>query len=290
MQIKNNVDEMKVGVLTIEQHLGKQPGWAGSSRIRAEWLTKGWDNAETFKQGQKYDVVIYQKAYWIEHAKQYDGIKILDLCDPDWLHWQYRIVEMIGNVDAITTSTEALANEIRKFTNKPVLCVPDRLDLEFYKERKFHEGEAKWVVWYGYSSNYELLKPVLHFLKKFNLNLIVISDKGFSLPVSIGDSIELRNLPWNIDTVNQDILEGDIVVNPMDTSRKWKYKSNNKTIAAWALGMPVAHDIEDLKRLINPDERKKESKERLVEVKEKYDIRLSIPEYKGLIEEIIKNK
>jgi len=288
--IENNEIKYKVGLLTFEQFQGKGINWAGSSRIRGRWLVKYWDDAEIFNMGSKYDVVIYQKAYWIDHAKKFTGIKILDLCDPDWMYWQYRVVEMINEVDAVTTSTEALANAIREFTDKPVVCIPDRLDLMFYKERKFHKGPAKWVVWYGYSSNFELLKPVLLFLKKFNLNLIVIADRGFSLPSSVANSIELRNIPWSIDTVNRDILEGDIVVNPFSSAGKWKYKSNNKTITAWALGMPVAHDVEDLEKFIDEEERKKEVKERLQEVQEKYDVRLSVVAYKELIEEIAKKK
>jgi len=59
----------------------------GSSRIRGEWLANNCGDTEIFIQGKAYDVVIYQKAYWVEHAKLFKGIKILDLCDPDWLHW-----------------------------------------------------------------------------------------------------------------------------------------------------------------------------------------------------------
>jgi len=290
MENKKNVEDLKCGLLTFEQYHGRQKNWAGSTRIRGRWLVKHWENAEIFKMGQEYDVVIYQKAYWVEHAKVFKGIKILDMCDPDWMHWQYRIKEMLEEVDAVTTSTEALASAVRKFTNKPVYCISDRVDLSKYIGRKQHIGDAKWVVWFGYSSNFEMLKPVVHFLKKFGLNLIVIADKGFSLPSSVIGQVELRNLPWGIDTVSRDILEGDIVVNPFSSSGKWKYKSNNKTITAWALGMPVAHDVEDLKRFISVDERKKEANEKMEEIKTKYDIKLSVKEYQDIIDGLIKSK
>ena len=70
---------MKKGaILTFEQFHGRKN--LGSSRIRGHWLIDNWDEVELFKQGKKYDFVIYQKAYFIEHAKIFKGIKILDLC------------------------------------------------------------------------------------------------------------------------------------------------------------------------------------------------------------------
>lgn len=275
----------KVGILTFERYLGRKN--IGSSRIRAKWLAKYWEGAEEFVQGQKYDVVIYQKAYFVEHARAFDGIKILDVCDPDFLHWSFRTKEMIEEVDAVTTSTEALAETIRAFTDKLVVCIPDRLDLEEIKGYKQHEGEAKWVAWYGYSSNFEMLKPVVHFLKQLRLNLIVISNSNFSL--ASNDETKIKNYPHNWNTVYKDLLDADIVVNPQSSSSRWRFKSNNKTILAWALGLPVAHNVDDLKRFIDPEERKKEQVIRSKEVKEKYDIRLSVKEYRELIESLEKN-
>lgn len=279
------MNKKTVGILPFEIYQGKRKNWAGSSRIRGRWVVRHWDEAEEYQQGGKYDTVIYQKAYWIDHAKNYDGIKILDLCDPDWVHWEYKVVEMINNVDGIVTSTEALADTIRKFTDKPVRFIADRMDLDFYQQRKFHQGDAKWVVWYGYSSNFDLLKPVIPFLKQFKLDLIVIADQNFHMPLH-ASSVKLKNLPWNIDTINKDIIEGDIVVNPYSSKGKWKFKSNNKTVAAWALGMPVAHDVEDLKKFIKEEARKEEAKLRLAEVKEFYDTKISVKEYKDFIEEL----
>lgn len=277
---------MKIGIFLFEQYHGKRANWAGSSRIRGNWLAKHWDGAEIFKMGQEYDVIIYQKAYWVEHAKNFKGIKILDMCDPDFMDWGYPIKEMIEECDAVTTSTQALADAIQSFTKKPVICIPDRMDLDFHKGRKYHSGTAKWAVWFGYSTGFEMLKPVCHFLKKFNLNLIVIADQGFVIPSSYRDSIEIKNLPWNVDTINDDILQGDIVLNPQGTRGKWRYKSNNKTLTAWSLGMPVAHDVEALERFIDPEERRKEVDLRLQEIKDKWDVKYSVQGYKDLIDKI----
>src|SRR4030042_325192 len=140
---------MKCGIYTFEIYHGKKD--IGSSRIRGHWLAKYWEDAEIMKLGEHYDVVIFQKAYDIEFAKYFKGIKILDLCDPDWMHWQFPIKEMIEECDAITTSTQALADYITTITEKPVMYIADRLDLESLKEKITHRGEFISAVWLSYT-------------------------------------------------------------------------------------------------------------------------------------------
>ena len=278
----------KVGIITFEKYEGRRQ--IGSSRIRGRWLTKYWENAEIFKMGQKYDVVIYQKAYWVEHAKAFDGIKIFDLCDPDWLHYGYRTKQMIEEVDAITTSTEALAEAIRKFTDKPVLHIPDRMDPDYHEVKKVHEGKAKSAVWFGYSTNFYLLQPVVNFLDKLGLDLVVVSDRDFTIPANKVGKIELTNYRFKEDTVNDNIIKGDILVNPKSEKGKWRFKSNNKTLSAWSLGLPVATNLEELESFIPEEARIKEAEKRLQEIEDKWHVKYSIQEYKRLIDDLKEKK
>jgi len=278
----------KIGIITFEKYEGRRN--IGSSRIRGRWLVDKWENAELFKQGEKYDVVIYQKAYWVEHARLFKGIKILDLCDPDWLHWGYRTKEMIENVDAITTSTEALAEGLRQFTDKPVICIPDRINQDYFRKKKQHAGRATYVGWFGYSSNFEMLQPVITFLIKNSLNLIVVSDGTFSPQSNNVGKIKVLNKKWSETTVHDDLLTCDFLINPQAERGKWKYKSNNKTLTGWALGLPVASNVSDLTRFLSQEEREKEAKTRLNEINEKWDISRSIEEYTALISELEKTK
>ena len=296
---------MKIGICTFEMFHGRKD--LGSSRIRGHWLVKNWKEAKLFKQGEKYDVVIYQKAYFIEHAKVFKGIKILDICDPDWLHWAYRTKEMIEEVDVITTSTEPLAIALRQFTDKPVICVPDRIDLEEHKLQKKHEGKAKSVVWFGYSTGFPMVDTALKAIEDLGLNLIIISDQSYLLPMNYVKPeiqqgmtekeqervlleqdkkehwIELTNYKWSPDTVNADIIRGDMVINPKIKTGKWKFKSNNKTLTAKALGMPVANSLEDLEFLLDEKNRIKTAEDGLIEVKEKWNIKQSVVEMKSII-------
>jgi len=279
---------MKVGIMTFEQFHGRRG--IGGSRIRGRWIAKYWEDAEIFTQGRKYDVVIYQKAYWVEHAREFKGLKIFDICDPDWLHWSSRFMEMVEECDVVTTSTEALAEDIKRYTDKVVVFIPDRMDLEYHKEKKVHKGNAKTVVWFGYSCNFEMLQSAVAHLASMKLNLIVISDKNFIPGAQYSGLIKVTNHRWREDTVNQHIIEGDIVINPRATKGKWKYKSNNKTITAQLLNMPVAENLNQLKEFVNEEARIKESDEKFKLAIQKYDVRLSVSGYKLLITKMLKIK
>lgn len=261
----------------------QRPG-TGSSRIRAEWLINHWPESEVFQQGKEYRTVIFQKTYWPEYVRKFEGIKILDLADPDYLD-TVPIKEIIDNCDAVTTSTEALAEAMRQFTDKPVQCIPDRVDLNVHNVQKRHRGRAKKVCWFGYSHNAVLLDRTIPTLRKRGLKLKVISN--FRPPYQKAD--ENIRYPKKDDEFNKEVLSCDFVLMPQDDRPRGKYKSNNKTIISWSLGMPVATNPQEVERFLDPDERKKEAELRLKEVKERWNVELSVIEYKRLIANLKKN-
>lgn len=280
-------NKLKIGCYCFEK--AEQRSFIGSSRIRGEWLVKYWQGAELYKYGETYDVIIYQKAYLPEHAKAFKGIKIFDLCDPDFLHWGYRFIEMINECNAITTSTQELADLIKNYTSKPVVFIPDRHDLEFYKTKKEHKGEAKSVAWFGYSTGFVMLEQVLPLLVKNNLELIVIADKPYTMPKSYEGKIKVTNYSWSVNTVNDDILKADFVVNPQAKKGKWRFKSNNKTISAYLLNMPVAENAKHLEKLIDEKFRQEEAEKSRLMAEKEYDIKLSVLDYQDLISKLKKN-
>lgn len=268
-----------VGILTFEQWHNRKE--VGSSRLRGHWYIKNWEDAEIFKNGAQYDTVIFQKAYWLEYVKAFKGIKILDICDPDWLD-SMPIKEIIDNCDAVTVSSPGLQVAIGQFTDKPVVYIPDRQDLSFHTKKKVHKGTAKKVIWFGYSQNAKLLDTCLLTLKKLGLELTVLSDcrppyNGATMNVKY----DWENPEWSFDDV---ILEHDIVLLPPDIRPRGKYKSNNKTLTSWCLGMPVANTKEDLIRFLKEEERTKEGDVRWQEVRDKWDVKQSVQEFKNLIQ------
>lgn len=284
---------MKIGYITFEQFHGKQN--IGSTRIRVEWLCRYWPEAKVSKMGEKYDVYVFQKVYWIEYAQKLrelhpGAILILDLCDADFLSWANRVKQMIDLCDAVTTSTVELAKFVSKLTDKPIWAIPDRLDLElFAAPPKVHTGEAKIAAWFGYSENFPMLDSCINSLIKLGYtDLLVIASRRapYVLPATAQGKIRLTNYPWTNETVYDDLRRADVVLNPTSGVGRFKYKSNNKTITAWALGLPVAATPEELELYKSPEARNAEVAKRQVEIKEDYDVKRSVVEMKALIEEI----
>lgn len=225
--------------------------------------------AEVFVQGKKYDVLIFQKVYWKEMAKSFEGLKILDICDPDWLEG-IGIMSTIENVDMITCSTEELAKDLRRLVKKPVIVIPDRIDLEVLPPPKVHKGEATKAVWFGYSSNMEVLDQAVPFLKKEGYSLTVISDGNYQ-----SMDCEIENIKWDKDTVHEEIQKCDVALLPRIRKGRYVYKSNNKAMLAWALGVPVAENLNELKQYKSEEARIDTTLHELFKVKKLYDVSLS---------------
>ena len=279
--------DISIGVLSFEQMLSRYD--IGSSRIRAHWLIKCWPDAELFRMGNYYSTIIFQKAYWLEYAMKYSGIKILDICDPDFLNWNSRCITMANHCDAVTTSTDALAQLISRYTSTPTICIPDRIDLEdFSRFRKDHRGNgpARTIAWFGYSTNYQAIDSAIPDMLRLGIrNLIVISDQlqQYKLPAVACSSISLSTHVWNYNYIHNQLLKADILINYQFDYGRWKYKSNNKSLFAWAIGIPVAHSSIELEAWMIEEARIIESKARLLEVYAEYDIKRSVEDYKALI-------
>lgn len=277
---------MKVGFLTFDRDRQDK---TGSARIRAGNLIKYELDFELFKTGRKYDAVVFQKYYWYDYARLYDGIKILDICDPDWLVGgkDLEIVRMIEDMDGVVANTEATAKYIRKLTDKPVIVVEDRHDIAEMKERKIHKGRAKSVVWFGYSHNSQVLRPYIPKLVEEGLDLIIIADKHVTISGHqysyFKNHEHFVKWPAKMSDVNKEMLKADFALLPKSRRPFDQYKSNNKTTHCLAIGLPVAVWGDDIDRFLNEEERIKETEESYDIIRDKYDCRRSADEYRDFI-------
>jgi hypothetical protein len=283
----------RVGFLTFEQ-IRSEVG-LGSSRIRARWLINHWQEAELFTIGKKYDAIIFQKAYWTDYARSFPGIKILDLCDPDFLDWRSQCIPMANMCHAVVTPTASLADAISRYTRTPITVIPDRIDFRLLGDiKKTHEGggPARTAVWYGYSENFASLDASIEDVISLNIQrLIVIASprKPYQLSSRLERYLTLINCEWDEELAPRILALADVVINYRLSDGRWVYKSNNKSIFAWALGVPVAHSAEELMRLIPEEARVKESQEKYQLVKSLYDVRRSVQEYKQLLDSILQH-
>lgn len=258
---------MKIGYVLFDNYWQRKD--IGSSRIRGRWVIKYLNKiegveAEEFVQGKSYDVIVFQKAYWKEMAREFRGIKILDICDPDWMEGA-EVVSFCKDMDFITVPTEAMKETMAQFTDKPIHILPDSEDIDVLPTPRKHEGKAKSVVWFGYSTNLEVLYPTFFTIKKLGLSLIIVSDGHLNTA-----ECSVQNVKWDALTCDEEYQKADFAILPDKLNGRFKFKSNNKTIHSWALGLPVAKTPQDMERFMDGEERQKEATARYQEVQEKY--------------------
>lgn len=274
---------MKIGIITFENYENRTPGSVGSSRIRGDWVAKYNNEIEIFEPGREYDAIIYQKCYWREHLEEYQGIKIFDLCDPDWLDGR-PVAEMLSVVDAVTTSTETLQSYVKKMTKTPVIHVPDRIDPNVHLPQKsFFSPKITSAVWFGYSQNSWILDAVVEILRQKRIQLVVVSDRNYMEADAF--------IKYDGAKVYEELIQHDIAILPHDSvHHRYRYKSNNKTLSAWALKLPVVKEPADLERLASKEARVEEAETRYNEVIKDHHVRQSGIEYIDIINQVKSRK
>ena len=283
--------KITTGFATMEKFDNRVKNTVGSSRIRARWLIDVWPEAEEFIIGKNYNVMVFQKVYWEKMKKTFDGIKILDLCDPDWLEGK-PVLEFADMCDAVTTSTEALAEYIKLLRPKMLVkCVPDRIYLPEHKPRtKPHKGKIKSAVWFGYHHNTHYLTKTFDDLLRYQIKLTVISQQEYKAPMAY-QSLEIENVPYAYPGIHTELTKHDILIMPKPIEdEKGRFKSNNKILTGWALGVPVVTNSAELDAMLEGEARQKEADEKLQVIKDKWDVKLSVQEMKDIIEECKKRR
>jgi len=279
-----------VRFFTFEQFHAKSN--VGSTKIRVHNLIKYWPEAELYKYGEKPDVLIFQKVYMgkdYSFHKTFPGIKILDICDPDWLDG-IPIKATLDAVDAVTVPTEPLKEFLGQMTDKPIRVIKDRFDLKDFPIKKVHRGQAKEVVWFGYNHNSSALRLAVHSLERRGLRLKVISDQDPFASKWAAQPKEYEKLysfkRYQPDTAYREIQKSDICVLPVLTRPRDRFKSENKTVIAQLLGLPVAKTAEDLDELLTAEQRNSNIDTIYDKLKQDYDVQKSVEQMKGLIDEI----
>lgn len=287
---------MKVRFFTFEQYHGKKN--IGSTRIRVHNLIKHWDEAELYKYGENPDVMVFQKVYMqpdYHFPKHFEGIKILDICDPDWLSEQQNVVETINAVDGVTCPTETLKEFLEQLSDKPVRVIPDRHEFDYLPDLRSHSGKIRKAVWFGFKQNAELLQFAIPTLERRGIHLTVISNDDPSCWRWANDPEKYRAEMYDFkkyehEDIVSDLSNADVCILPEGNRPKDRFKSNNRTTLCWFAGVPIAKDSDDLDRLDDPMEREKDIKTNRAIAQKDYDVKLSVKDLKQFIDELMKVK
>lgn len=269
---------------------------------------KYWPELTDYKYGERADVMIFQKVYVtgetgrssrFDYIKHVPCAKILDICDPDWLGLNglsngCLIKETVDAVDAVVTSTEELAKFIRQLTDKPVVTIADRFLVDDAPAPKQHIGVAKKAIWFGYSHNAELLRGAMKALERRGIALTVLSEKDPLAHRWAQDQEAYKELytfkTYDEATFYETMRKHDVCILPNGGRPQDRFKSNNKTVKSWLAGIPVVTTDEELEAMMEAPARNREALTRWTEAKKDYDARVSVEQYKALINTILEHK
>ena len=285
-----------------------QHRFAASARIRAEWPAK-YLQADIVApedpgvDASFYDLVVFQKCYSEKFQCLADYLKkknpkiklVFDLCDAEWLTREEELKAMIKRMDFVIAST----NQIKKWVQRNcpgTKCykIPDGHDLDYYSQVDYFKdgneikvlpiqiNEPMKYIWYGNSGTIKSLKAILPVLERITGKgdtLTIIADER-SLGQVKSRKIEIKFVPWTLETVNNEVRKGNLVLNPRLDTPGYAVKSNNKTVMAYILGLPcidrvVSEDQEwlaDLIKFRNPEYRKEDVDKKRPELLAKYSM------------------
>lgn len=253
------------------------PTWA-SSRLRAYWPAAYLDAAQvvTIQAARDHgvpaaDVVVFQKSWQDDvRASLPAGTRVVwDICDPVWWFDPALVASLLPQVDAVTVATPALATDLyewmtdRKLPARPIEVISDCYEPAHFTRQAEHAGRHLRFVWYGIYAN----RVALHAAQA---NLERLAADGYDVSLTVIDNapdVELVFLTsvkfpvyharWSLDRENVMLAEHNVALLPAYPGPWGRMKSINRSVTAWACGLPVVSglDYDQMARLADPDER-----------------------------------
>jgi len=286
-------------ILFIPCYVDGLPASSASVRFRARWPAKYMPEADVYPDMAiplaEYEAYVFQKAYltagpraMIRGMRARDKLLAFDMCDADWMgsaEHEWRLLDVLPLFDFAVATTEPVRDYLARWV--PTHLIPDRLDLASITARHDPRDRARRLrlVWFGYSHNLTELDHIwsdlLPVLDAHDMTLTILSNELPEewAPRWWGDGRTPLFVEWTEEGANAVIARHDIALVP----QRSPYKSNNRMLQAWALGVAPARNVEELVELIDEGNRRQwvGMGERMV--RETYDVRRSAQDWRMII-------
>lgn len=279
---------------------------AASSRIRVDWPAKyadGFIVTENAVDLFKCSAVVFQTRFSYQDVQlaaqlRNNGIKIIcDFTDPDWSNMYSGMSDslktMLELADCITVPTYVLANMFKSVSDKPVYVIPDRIDLSLYDKTKKHtDTKSLRILWHGSYGNLcsiDIARDDLERLgKEIDITLVCVYDHYKEHIVNAFENIKVECYEWTNQKVIDELLLCDLSINPRFDNHWKAYKSNNKTITAWACGIPcIERDFYNEIKRYDLDLRISDGLNFRKIVEQNYDVKQSTKEIIDLVNDLM---
>lgn len=176
-----------------------------------------------------FDVLIFQKvrdeqAQAFAREARRRGIRTI------FLHCDCIDTDMVTAVDDLVVISRNLRDYYQQRYGVDSTIIADAIEVDPAKEKEHSDKRTITLVWVGYSDNWasvQLIRDVVGRLDDNRFRLKTISNHPDA------------DVPWALDTVTEEILEGDVGVIPANLDAWGMGKSSNRLTMFMALGMPV---------------------------------------------------
>jgi hypothetical protein len=199
----------------------------------------------------EHDVYVFQK---LANAGQMRALKTLgkrviwDVCDPSWWFQPEEARAVANEAEVIVASNAGLAEDFSAWAGKPCAVIPDRMELQHFDKQREHADETPVrLIWFGVSVNRLCLWAAYANLARLRAN-------GHDVSLTVMDNspkhgIGFEELPtscvrWSLETEVEVLAQHDIALLPPYPGPWAGVKSNNKTLTAWACGLPVTQGVD----------------------------------------------
>jgi len=255
----------------------------GSTKLRVRNLLPYWPEAGLWRNGDRPDVLVLQKAYGSHPSAP---VMILDICDPDW-EQNDQVMSTVRQVDAVTCPTEALADVLRVHARR-VVVIPDRHDLARLPSPRGHHEVARRIVWFGQHQNALALESLIPTIEQSELSLTVVSDRNPHVyryadrPHAFRRCCSYSRFRWR--TIHALLREHDVCLVPRRNVPSDGFKSDNRETLALLCGVPSARSPQELLALAaDPALRSRRAIEGRAWAQQHRDCRQSVAELQALI-------
>lgn len=242
----------------------------GSSRMRAWWVAERM-GAECVRSGEKLpeaDAYVFQKAIDAQTGEKLRraGKRVWwDVCDPSWWFQPQECADIVQHIDGVVASNEGLLKDFLRWISDVDIdheiqahVIPDRLDIgHFPRWRVHHDAHPVRLIWFGVAVNRVALHAAIPTLERLACNgydfALTILDNEPNRPWRLSERFDTYHLQWTLARENEVLASHDIALLPPYPGKWGQVKSNNKTITAYASGLPVTQGIEyqELEQLLN---------------------------------------
>lgn len=156
---------------------------------------------------------------------------------------QLKFKAIVSRADIIIAGNRILAQEAKKY-NKNVVIIPSAVETRGIPQKNYDFDNEKIIIgWVGGAvnlSHLRIVEPVLRKLsEKYNIELRIICSESIEM-----DGVDVKFVPWSLDTQEAEIAKFDIGIMPLPKTRHSEGKCGYKALQYMAAAVPpVVSDV-----------------------------------------------